>query len=282
MTEFLPVSHESHAPSPVRRGQLWQAAAKDFRDMITGWRLWITLGQNDIGQRYRRSRLGQFWITASMAVFIVAVGSIYAALFRMEVRDLIPHVVIYFTAWTFMSATLNEGTTAFIDAERYLRQERLPKLAFVMRVVWRNVLAYLHNLLLLPITFVVLLIPLDWRAFAALAGVAWMLLNVTLAVVILGILCTRFRDLRQVVANAVQLAFFASPIMWRQSILPERAHFIVDFNPIAAHLRLIGDPLLGELTPIHAYVLCSACTFLLLTVAVPLFVRFRGRVMYWL
>ena len=283
MTEFAPESYEDYAPPPPRRGpQRWQAAITDLHDTITGWRLWITLGQNDIGQRYRRSRLGQFWITASMAVFIAAVGSIYAVLFRMELRELIPHIVIYFTAWTFISVTANEGTSTFIEAERYLRQERLPKLSFVMRVVWRNVLAYLHNLLLLPLTFVIFLIPVDWRAFAALGGLAWLLLNTTLVVVILGILCTRFRDLRQVVANVVQLAFFASPIMWRQSILPDGLHFIVDLNPIAAHLRLIGDPLLGEATPLHAYALCAACTLILLIVAVPVFVRFRERILYWL
>jgi lipopolysaccharide transport system permease protein len=282
MTDFTPDSDGHYAPPPRRGPQRWQAAVRDLRDTVAGWRLWVTLGQNDIGQRYRRSRIGQFWITASMAVFIAAVGSIYAVLFRMELRELIPHIVIYFTAWTFMSTTVNEGTTTFIEAERYLRQEPLPKLAFVMRVVWRNVLAYLHNLLLLPIAFVVFLLPLDWGALTALGGIAWMLVNTAMAVVILGVLCTRFRDLRQVVANVVQLAFFASPIMWRQSILPERAHFIVDYNPIAAHLRLIGDPLIGEHTPIHAYALCALCTLILLIVAIPVFVRFRERIIYWL
>lgn len=283
MTDHSPHAFEDFAPRPVRRGpQRWRAAGQDFWDTIKGWRLWVTLGQNDIGQRYRRSKLGQFWITASMAVFIAAVGSIYAVLFRMEPHELIPHMVVYFTAWTFMSMTVNEGTTAFIDAERYLRQERLPKLAFAMRVVWRNVLAYMHNLVLVPIAFLLFGIAVDWHAIQALSGIAWMLLNTTLAVVILGTLCTRFRDLRQIVANVVQLAFFASPIMWRQSILPERAHFIVDINPIAAHLRLIGDPLLGEVTPSHTYLLCGACTLILLAIAVPVFVRFRERILYWL
>ncbi len=273
---------EPAEPEQVRRTSRLALAINDIRQTWSGWRLWMTLGSNDIAQRYRRSKLGQFWITISMALFILAIGSVYSVLFRTQLQVQLPHVVVFFTAWTFMSASVNEGSNAFIDAERYLRQERLPKLTFVMRVIWRNTLAFLHNILLVPVTFVFFGLTVGANAFAAFAGVAFMLVNVTLAVVIVAILCTRFRDTRQVVQNVVQIAFFASPIMWRAEVLPENAQFLVNFNPVAAHLRLIGDPLLGELPALHVYIVCAASTFVLLAAAVPLFVRFRERLVYWL
>jgi lipopolysaccharide transport system permease protein len=266
-------------PASKRR---WARAGADLAQTLSGWRLWTTLGANDIAQRYRRSRLGQFWITASMAVFIAAIGSVYALLFRMNLRDQLPHVVIYYTAWSFMSSCVNEGAGAFIDAERYLRQEQLPKLTFVLRVVWRNLLAYLHNLVLVPIALLVFGLAVTPAAFEALAGVAFMLVNVTLAVVIVSMLCTRFRDLRQLVQSVVQIAFLTSPVMWRPDTMPARARALVDFNPIAAHLRLIGEPLLGGQPSPMLYAMCGGVTAVLLLIAIPLFVRFRERLVYWL
>jgi lipopolysaccharide transport system permease protein len=200
----------------------------------------------------------------------------------VELRDQLSHVVVFFTAWSFISQTVTEGSSAFIDAERYLRQERLPKFAFVLRVVWRNLIAYLHNIVLLPIVFLVFAIPVGWTALESLLGLAFVLVNVTLTVVIVSVFCTRFRDLRLVVQNFVQMAFFASPVMWRPDILPPEARLLVDLNPVAAHLRLIGDPLLGQPAPTSALYMCLGTTVVLLAVAAPIFTRFRERIVYWL
>ena len=265
-----------------RRASRVGLAWLDMAQALARWRLWVSLGSNDIAQRYRRSKLGQFWITLSMAVFVATVGSIYAVLFGTSLRDQLPHVVVFFTAWSFMGQSVNEGATAFTDAERYLRQERLPKLSFVFRVIWRNLLAYCHNLVLVPITFLLFVIPLTPVAVEALAGFGFMVINVTLVVIIVSVLCTRFRDLRQVLGSLVQMAFFASPVMWRTDILPDQTRWIVDFNPVAAHLRLIGEPLLGAPAPAHVLYVCAASTLVLAAIALPLFVRFRERVVYWL
>jgi ABC-type polysaccharide/polyol phosphate export permease len=274
-----------HFEGTAQRPQVrrrWNLAWLDLRETLTGWRLWATLGANDIAQRYRRSKVGQFWITLSMATFIAMIGSIYSVLFRTELQHQLPHVVVYYTAWIFLSQSFTEGASGFIDAERYLRQERLPKLAFVMRVVWRNALAYLHNIVLIPVTFLIFGIGVGGGAFVSLLGLALAVVNVSLLSTIFAVICTRFRDVRQVVQNITQIAFFASPIMWRPEILPESARAIVDLNPVALHLRLIGDPLLGREVPFFVIVSCAVFTLVLVLVVVPLFVRFRERIVYWL
>src|SRR5262245_59820692 len=44
------------------------AAVRDLRGGFTRWRIWGMLAINDVRQRYRRSLLGQFWLTLSMGV----------------------------------------------------------------------------------------------------------------------------------------------------------------------------------------------------------------------
>src|SRR5215212_1590274 len=69
-------------------------ALSDFSNGLAMWPLWMRLGWNDILQRYRRSMLGPFWLTASMAIMVIALGVLYAALFNVPVDRLLPYLSI--------------------------------------------------------------------------------------------------------------------------------------------------------------------------------------------
>ena len=90
-----------------------------LRDVVDGtilWPLWVTLGWNDIRQRYRRSLLGPFWLTASMAIMVVSLGVIYARIFKTDINDFLPFLCVGLLVWGFISSTLNEAGTLFIGS----------------------------------------------------------------------------------------------------------------------------------------------------------------------
>jgi len=60
------------------------------------------------------------------------------------------------------------------------------------------------------------------------------------------ILCTRFRDIAQIVASVLQVAFFVTPVIWKPEVLPPQAHYFVSYNPFAPLLAVVRDPLLGR------------------------------------
>ena len=80
--------------------------ARDIRDGLANWRLWSMLGWNDIHQRYRRSALGPFWITISMAIFIVLLGFIYSKLFHQDIAVYLPYIAMGLITWGFISGTI--------------------------------------------------------------------------------------------------------------------------------------------------------------------------------
>src|ERR1700710_1856311 len=95
-------------------------ARADIAEGFRSWPLWIQLGWNDILQRYRRSFLGPFWLTASMATMVVTLGVLYASIFRTEVDEFLPFLCVGLLLWTFLSSFLLEGGTLFIGAETYI------------------------------------------------------------------------------------------------------------------------------------------------------------------
>ena len=58
----------------ARLPKQWQLAVSDLVEGIKSWRIWASLGWQDIRLRYRRSYLGPLWITISMSVMVYSMG----------------------------------------------------------------------------------------------------------------------------------------------------------------------------------------------------------------
>ena len=99
-------------------------ALADIYGGLANWRLWALLGWQDIRQRYRRSLLGPFWLTLSMAVLVGSLGFLYGALFRIAIDRYLPFLTLGFMAWSLISGIINEGCAAFITAEHMIKQIR--------------------------------------------------------------------------------------------------------------------------------------------------------------
>lgn len=121
-----------------------------------------------------------------------------------------------------------------------------------------------------------------WHIVLVPIGLAIVIVNGFWMGLLIGSLCARFRDLPQIVASFMQIAFFVTPVMWKANQLPPRLWWVVELNPFAAFLSLIRDPLLGVVPGRSAYVIGVAVTAIGFVVTIPFFARFRGRIIYWL
>jgi ABC-type polysaccharide/polyol phosphate export permease len=261
---------------PARRA--WVDLLQGFRS----WRVWWLLGIGDIRQRYRRSRIGQFWITLSITIFVIAIGVVFSTLFKQPIKDYLPYLATTYVVWVLIAGIANDSTSAFTQAEGFLRQQALPKTTFILRVLVRNAISFAHNVIVLPVIFLVFGVAPSWTWIAALLGLVLIAIVGFLGGLVCAILCTRFRDLPQIVQNFMQIAFFVSPVTWQVELLDEHSRYWVNLNPFAAFLRVVSEPLLGRLPDSTTYASAIVTIVVLCAVAGPLFVRFRQRIVYWL
>lgn len=265
---------------PTKRD--WRLAAADTVGGLLAWEIWTLLGVSDIRQRYKRSRLGQFWLTASMAFFIASTGVVYSLLFNQPIYDYVPLLAVNMTVWTLLSGIVTDSTTAFVQAGMYLRQDALPKTIFVIRVLTRNLIILGHNIVIIPLVFLAFGVVPTSVVILAIPGLALLIIAAFAVTLISSILCTRFRDLPQIVQNLLQVAFFVTPVLWRPEQIGGSSFYVVGLNPFAAFLRIVADPIRGEVPDVLAYANALLSTLLLYAIALPLFARFRARIVYWL
>jgi lipopolysaccharide transport system permease protein len=255
-------------------------AAADIRDGVAMWRLWGRLGWNDILQRYRRSTLGPLWLTASMAVMVVALGVLYAELFKTPIHDFLPFLCVGLLVWNLIASYLTEAGSLFVGSESYIKQIRLPYSVYALRSSWSKLIIFGHNFV---IYFGVLLYFQIWPgaiALAAIPGLAMVVLNGTLACLSIGMVSARFRDIPQLVSSIVQIVFFVTPIMWHPELLKNRT-YIATANPLYHLVEIVRAPLLGLTPAAGSYLAVAIITLVNGGIAAALFVRFRSRISYW-
>src|SRR3982074_1846473 len=146
------------------------AGGRDLCDGLANWRLWSMLGWNDIHQRYRRSALGPFWITISMAIFIVLLGLIYSKLLHQDIAVFRPYIAMGLITWGFISGTTTEACSAFIENAGIIRQIRLPYSIYAMRMIWRSFMVFLHTVVLIVPIALFFRMPLGFSSLLALPG----------------------------------------------------------------------------------------------------------------
>ncbi|MCM2252931.1 MAG: ABC transporter permease [Ramlibacter sp.] len=255
---------------------------KDVLESARLWRLWAHLGWGDIRKQYRRSFLGPMWISLNTAIFIVVFGLIGAQLFSMPVDTYVPYFCAGHVIFTFFSSLINEGCQTYIASDAFLKQTPYPKMAFVLRVVWRNLIMLAHNL---PIVLAVLW----WAGLVSGVLLGWFIVGLalsaataTLVVALLGAVAARFRDVPMIVGSVMQIAFFVTPVMWLPQQLTERARLVVLFNPLAAFLELLRAPILGQAPRSAALVFAVATLVVLALLYLAVYLKVRRRIVYWL
>lgn len=256
-------------------------------DMLAGfrqWRIWFMLAYQDIKIRYRRSVLGPFWITLSMAITVYSMGYLYSHLFHMELQNYFPFLVGGMLAWSFISSTITDLVETLTQEEQKIKQIKLPYSLYVNKVIARNFIIFLHNL---PILLPILAIfhetaKINLNSLLLFPGLALFYLNALTYGLTLSMIGARFRDVAQIVKSLVQVVFFVTPVMWNPEILPPAKRFIANLNPFYAFIEFIRCPLIGARPSLTSWLMVTFISLLGCYLSYAMFSRYRSRIVYWL
>jgi ABC-type polysaccharide/polyol phosphate export permease len=241
------------------------------------------LGWQDIKQRYRRSTVGPFWITISMGVMIASIGIVFGQIFNSPMKEYLPYLAAGIIFWALISGVINDGCLGFVAAEGMIKQLPIPLFVHIIRIVWRNILILLHNLVILPVVMLVLGVPITLHIFLILPGITLVLVNLTWMALLLGVVCTRFRDMPNIIASILQVAFYLTPIIWMPNLLPERAGtMLLDINPFYHLLEIIRLPFLGQLPNDISWFFALGMAVVGWAFTLKVFGRYQHRIAYWL
>ena len=261
----------------------FRAIGAVFEDMFGAFSLLplaLTLGWLDIKLRYRGSILGPFWLTISTAVMIGALGGVYGTLFHMDLSSYLPFLALSLVLWGYISTLLNEAPSIFSHNASALHAMRMPLMVNVLRMIVRNALVLLHNVVVVVLVFAYFqVVPRNMLSILP-ALLLWMADSMAICV-LLGLLGARFRDMPPLVSSVIQICFFVTPVIWKPSLIHSGAQYLL-LDPFYPLLEIIRAPLLGEVTSMSVWMAALVHSLLVWILAIGFLARFRARVPYWI
>ena len=254
------------------RADLWPIVAQNST--------WRALALADIRSKYRRTVIGPWWITVSNGFTALIIGVVSGRFLGSDMTTYLPFFVTGMTIWTFMSSSLIEGSQTLIYAGGLIKTSNLPIGFYVMRMMQRNFIIFLHNIMVVPMVWLFLPWHPGWQILLAIPGLVLVYGFAVGMTFIISMICCRYRDIPQIVATVIQLFFFISPIIW----MPEQlhgGHTVLRFNPVGYLLSVTRDPIVGRPVPLESWMLAGMTDIVVLAVAAWIYVRYRSRIIYW-
>lgn len=232
---------------------------------------------------YRRTVLGQFWITLAMAVTFGAIGSVFGLIFKSPVVEYLPFLGCGLVFFTFLSGLLNDGATSFIVAEAFIRQMPIPPLTYFLRVMWKALFVLLHNGAALVVLFLFYPQPASASVLLFVPGLIIGCVGMGGLALAVAMLSTRYRDMPQVVSSVIQICFYLTPIVWLPTAIPEAPRAILlMWNPFYHFIEIMRAPLLDSVPPLSEWAISLAFASVFLTAGVAAYVWKRRDLAFWM
>jgi lipopolysaccharide transport system permease protein len=256
---------------------------KDILEALSKANQFLVFGFQDIKVRYRRSPIGAFWITINMAISIIVLSFVFGVLFNTPIKDYIPYLSVGLILWGFISVNINESCTLFISAKENILNLKMNYSFYIFRALWRNIIILAHNMLIIPIVFLIFQKSLSPTILYFIPGFILLVLNLTWMMLLIAIICTRYRDVSQIVVNIMQILFYLTPIIWLQeSFKNVFIKEVFSLNPFYHLLSITRSPLLGQIPSSNNWI--ASIVFLIIGSIITslFFTRFKHKIAYWL
>jgi ABC-type polysaccharide/polyol phosphate export permease len=228
-----------------------------YREMI-----WM-LAKTDLKMRYQGSWLGIIWIFLKPLSIFLVLNFVFSHLFFKDNPNYSIRLLLGLILWFFFSETTTIGMNSLIAKAGILKKIYIPKWIIIISATVHSALAFFFNLVIL---FIFLF---AYRIYPGIIEISLFLLYIIL---IYGIsvafsfftapLYVRLRDINQIWEVLLNVLFYASPIIYPISAVPDEVKSILYINPMTLLIEHSKMIMIDGISPRYDHLLIFIAIFI--------------------
>ena len=205
---------------------------KVFKNLYNYRELLKTNVKKEIRGKYKNSFLGVLWSFLNPLLQIL----VYAIVFQMILKNPQENYAIFICCglipWTFFSTTISKAAFTMVENGNIIKKVYFPREILPISVVTSETVNFLISTIII-IGFVVFggLGITKYIIFYPIVLLAQYLLLLAIALVVSSI-SVYIRDLQHLIGVALQLLFYAAPIVYAPESIPANFAWILKINPM--------------------------------------------------
>ncbi len=239
----------------------------------------LQLALKDFKIRYTHSLLGYTWSVLNPLIFSVIYFLVFSVFIRFDVPNYPGYLLLGLILWNFFSEGSSNGVGSLLAHGGIITKVKMPRYVVVVAAILNALLTFCISLGILG----VLLWATGTPPHAPL--VMFPILIVDLIVLTLGLsllmapLHVRFHDVGYLWGVAIQIGFWLTPIIYHDTMIPPRWHWLLTYNPLARIILYSRQAVIyGEWPEWVGVVKTSIAAACVLTVGAIAFARLQVRI----
>ena len=210
-----------------------------YRDLI------VLFIKRDFVTQYKQTILGPLWFVINPLISTIMYIFVFGNLAKLS-TDGVPQILFYYAGtmlWTFFSGCFTDATNIFVTNKDLFGKVYFPRLTVPISNIFGNLIRITVQFIFLLVFFIYYLVTTDVLkpSFAVLAFpllLVWIAALGTGMGMIISALTTKYRDLRILVTFALNLAMYATPIVYPISQIPKKFSWVLCANPLSVPVEL--------------------------------------------
>lgn len=203
--------------------------------------LWA-MTEKEIKARYKRASFGFLWMILNPILQMAIVGFIFS--FFVNIPDYFLFLFAGLLLWTFFSLSVSKATPSIVYDRALLQKAKFPIEAIPTSIVLANFLHLLISVVLfLGYLFLVGIVP---HFLLLVISLLWLLIFTVFFSLLTASLNVFYRDVNFFVQSALILWFYATPILYSVTLLPQNFRFIFALNPLTTIFELFRFSVLKQ------------------------------------
>lgn len=206
----------------------------------------------DLKLKYKRTYFGYLWSLLNPLLQLAVMGTIFSHIVRLPIQDYTVFLFSGLIVWGFFQSSLMVSSMTYLHNENFIKKIYIPKIIFPLSTISMRSIDFLLSLVALTLLGIIAGFPL--KATFVLVPVAVVLLFLFTFgwSIVVAVATVYFHDVQYLLGVLLQLLYFATPILYPISVLPEKYHFFIRLNPLYSQVtlfqRLIYDGVLPSST----------------------------------
>jgi len=239
--------------------------------------------RRDIRSRYIRSTIGFFWSIINPILFLLIFTFLFSIVFKIKIGDygkekgFVEFLICGFLPWIAFSEASFKCTGVIIENSNLVKKLKFPSELFVVSTVLSSFVLQLigFGLFILALIFLGKIESFLFLLLLPFVFILQILFTIGIGL-ILSCINVFFRDMAQIANSLFMIWFYASPVMYPLSMVPEKYRIFLEVNPITHLLEIYRALILRQGFPNWIGVIyVGGLAILLLWIGQSLFLKLK-------
>lgn len=192
----------------------------------------VTMTQKELNVRYKNTVAGFLWVFVNPILQMLVIGLVFQHFVPQNEDNYFLFLFAGLLPWNFFSMTIAKTTPAFFFERNLIQKAKFPREIIVLSIIFSNYFNFLLSISILAVIAVLFFGTTFVSLLLLLPATAWLFLLVIGLSLLTASLNVRFRDMQFFVQATLPLWFYATPIVYSASFLPEPLQQVLMINPV--------------------------------------------------